>query len=315
VDALGCTRVRPVDLLEEPHALPIGYESLCQGLLECERSTTMDDSVSTIAVRSEGSVLFAEIVAPPMNLLGPELVRDLVSLTQRAEADDAIQVLVFTSGDPDYFIAHVDVTRVAEYRAEAAKLTGEPSIAALFHHLSASRLVTIAQIEGRVRGAGSEFALACDMRFAARETAIFGQFEPAFGLLPGGGAAQHLTRLMGRARALEVMLSADDYDADLAERYGWINRALPANELADFVASLAHRIAAFPAAGQAVVKQRVNAVALASADVFLRDSDLFGEGVGKPEAQQRIQAAIRRGFQTREVEMALGERLGELIRH
>src|ERR687889_532341 len=155
-----------------------------------------------------------------MNLLGPALVRDLVTLIQRAEADEASQVLVFKSADPDYFISHVDVTRIDEYRAEAAKLTGEASIAMLFRHLSASRLVSIAQIEGRVRGAGSEFVLACDMRFAARETAIFGQFEPAFGLLPGGGGAQYLTRVMGRARALEVMLSADDYDADLAERYG-----------------------------------------------------------------------------------------------
>ena len=189
----------------------------------------------TLTVRTEGSVLFAEIAAPPMNLLGPELVRDLVSLIQRAEADDSFQVLVFSTADPDYFISHVDLTRVAEYRAEAAKLTGEASIALLFHHLSASRLVTIAQIEGRVRGAGSEFVLACDMRFAARETAIFAQFEPAFGVLPGGGAAQHLTRLMGRGRALEVMLSAEDYDAELAERYGWINRALPADELGEFV--------------------------------------------------------------------------------
>ncbi len=189
----------------------------------------------TLTVREEGAVLFADIAAPPMNLLGPELVRDLVSLIQRAEADDAVRVLVFRSADPDYFIPHVDVTRIAEYRAEAAKLTGEASIALLFRHLSASRLVTIAQIEGRVRGAGSEFVLACDMRFAARESAIFGQFEPAFGLLPGGGAAQHLARLMGRGRALEVMLSAEDYDAELAERYGWINRALPADELGDFV--------------------------------------------------------------------------------
>ena len=186
-------------------------------------------------MRLDGGVLFAEIAAPPMNLLGPELVRDLVSLIQRAEADDASKVLVFTSADADYFISHVDLTRVAEYRAEAAKLTGEASIALLFRHLSASRLVTIAQIEGRVRAAGSEFVLACDMRFAARESAIFGQFEPAFGLLPGGGGAQHLTRLMGRARALEVMLSADDYDAELAERYGWINRALPADTLDEFV--------------------------------------------------------------------------------
>ncbi|WP_037410903.1 enoyl-CoA hydratase/isomerase family protein [Candidatus Solirubrobacter pratensis] len=273
--------------------------------------TASNAASPTIAVRSEGSVLFADIAAPPMNLLGPELVRDLVSLILRAEADDAVQVLVFTSGDPDYFVAHVDVTRIGEYRAEAAKLTGEPSIAALFHHLGASRLVSIAQIEGRVRGAGSEFVLACDMRFAARESAVFGQFEPAFGLLPGGGAAQHLTRLMGRARALEVMLSADDYDAELAERYGWVNRALPADRLGEFVSSLAHRIAAFPAAGQAIVKERVNAIALAPADEFRRDSDLFGEGVRDRAAQHRIQAAMQRGLQTRDAELALGARLAE----
>ena len=214
---------------------------------------------TTLNVSTEGAVLFAEISAPPMNLLGPELVRDLVSLIRLAEADDSVKVVVFNSADPDYFISHVDLTRVAEYRAEAAALTGEASIAALFRHLSASRLVTIAQIEGRVRGAGSEFVLACDMRFAAKETAIFGQFEAAFGQIPGGGGAQYLTRVMGRARALEVMLAADDYDADLAERYGWINRALPADGLGDFVRALAHRIAAFPAAGQAAVKDRVNA--------------------------------------------------------
>src|SRR5690242_8035325 len=211
-------------------------------------------ALETLSVRQEGAVVFAEIDAPPMNLLGPELVRDLVSLIQRVEADDGVRVLVFSSADPDYFISHVDLRKIAEYRQEAAKLTGEASIALLFRHLSASRVVTIAQIEGRVRAAGSEFVLACDMRFAARESAIFAQFEPAFGLVPGGGGAQHLTRLMGRARALEVMLSAQDYDAELAERYGWINRALPVDELAGFVRSLAHRIARFPAAGDATVK-------------------------------------------------------------
>jgi enoyl-CoA hydratase/carnithine racemase len=170
----------------------------------------------TLTVHKEGGVLLGEIAAPQINLLGSELVRDLVSLIQPAEAE-AIQLLVFKSVDPDTFISYVDVTRIAEYRAEAAKLTGEASIALLFGHLSASRLVTIAQIEGRVRAAGSEFVLACDMRFAARESAIFAHFDAAFGLLPGGGAAQHLTRLMGRARTLEVMLSAADYDAELAD--------------------------------------------------------------------------------------------------
>jgi len=266
----------------------------------------------TLTVRKEGAVLFAEIAAPPMNLLWPELVRDLVSLIQQAEADDDVQALVFKSADPDYFISHVDVTRIGEYRDEAAKLTGEASLGMLFRRLSTSRLVTIAQIEGRVRGVGSEFALACDMRFAARESAIFSQFEPAFGVIPGAGAAQHLARLMGRARALEVMLGAEDYDAELAERYGWINRALPANELGDFVRSLAHRIARFPAAGRAVVKDRVTAISLAPTDDFRRDSDLFLECARNPEAQSRTKAAMQRGFQTRDGELALSRLLDDL---
>jgi len=269
----------------------------------------------TINLRKEGAVLFAEISAPPMNLLGPELVRDLVSLIQRAEADAAVQVLVFKSADPDYFISHVDVTRIKENRDAAAKLNGEASLGQLFRHLSASRLVTIAQIEGRVRGVGSEFALACDMRFAARESAIFGQFEPAFGVIPGAGAAQHLARLMGRARALEVMLSAEDYGAELAATYGWINRALPASELGDFVSSLAHRIARFPAAGRAVVKERVNAIALPPAEDIRRDSDLFIEGVRSREFQDRMQDVMKRGFQTRDAEMNLARMVGDLDEH
>jgi enoyl-CoA hydratase/carnithine racemase len=268
--------------------------------------------LETLRVRRERAVLFADIAAPPMNLLGPELVRDLVSLIQGAEADATVRVIVFKSADPAYFISHVDVTRVSEYRAEAAKLTGEASIALLFHHLSTSRVVSIAQIEGRVRAAGSEFVLGCDMRFAARESAVFGQFEPALGLLPGGGAVQHLARLMGRSRALEVMLSAEDYDADLAERYGWINRALPADALDAFVSALAHRIATFPAAGHALVKERVNAIALAPVEDFRHDSDLFGEAVRSPEAQRQIAAALERGLQTRDAELALPRLLSDL---
>jgi enoyl-CoA hydratase/carnithine racemase len=259
----------------------------------------------TLRVRTDGHVLFAAIAAPPMNLLGPELVRDLVALIQQLERDESVHVVVFTSADPDYFISHVDVTRIREYRHEAAALTGEASIALLFRYLSASRLVTIAQIEGRVRGAGSEFVLACDMRFASRESAVFGQFELSFGTMPGGGGVQHLTRLMGRARALEVLLSADDYDAELAERYGWINRALPGESLAAFVSALAQRIARVPAIGQIAVKERVNAIALAPVEDFRRDSDLFGEQVRQPAAERRLQAALARGFQTRDAELAL----------
>jgi enoyl-CoA hydratase/carnithine racemase len=153
------------------------------------------------------------------------------------------------------------------------------------------------------------------MRFAARESAIFNQPEPAFGQIPGAGGVQHLVRLMGRARALEVMLSAQDYNAELAERYGWINRALPADTLDDFVKSLAFRIAKFPAAGLFVVKDRVNAIALAPVEDFRRDSDLFGEGARNPEVQSRFQAALNRGLQTRDAEMDLAQFLGDLADH
>jgi enoyl-CoA hydratase/carnithine racemase len=275
-------------------------------------SGTLQSTFETISAQRDGGVLFAEIGAPPMNLLGPELVRDLVSLIQQTEADGSTHVLVFKSADPEYFISHVDVTRISEYGELAAKLSGEPSLATVFRHLSASRLITIAQIEGRVRGVGSEFVLACDMRFAAQESAIFSQPEAGFGLIPGTGAAQHLTRLMGRGRALEVLLGAEDFDAQTAEHYGWINRALPAAALGDFVKSLAHRIASFPAFGIAMIKERVNAVALAPAEDFRRDSSLFLHCVRKPEAQNRIKAAMKRGFQTREAEMALPRMLDEL---
>jgi enoyl-CoA hydratase/carnithine racemase len=260
-------------------------------------------TLETITVLVDGPVLYAEILAPPINLLGPELVRDLVALIKRVEADVTYRVLVFKSGDPDYFISHVDLARIAEYRDEAAKLTGVPSIALLFRHLSASRIVTIAQIEGRVRSGGSELVLACDMSFAACESAVFAQFESAFGQIPGGGATQHLARLMGRSRALEVLLSGDDYDAELAERYGWINRALPANELGAFIRSLSQRIAGFPPSGLRAIKDRVNAITLAPTEDFLRDSDLFAEQAHDPETQHRIQAARRAGLQTRHAEL------------
>ena len=269
-------------------------------------------ALETLIVNREGAVLFAEIAAPPMNLGGPELIRDLVALIQQAESDRGIAVVVFKSADRDYFISHVDVTRIKEVRDAAAKLNGEPSLGLLFHHLSRSRLVTIAQIEGRVRGVGSEFVLACDMRFAARESAIFSQFEPAFGVIPGAGGSEHLARLMGRARALEVMLSADDYDADLAERYGWINRALPAGELGDFVRSLAHRISRFPAAGHVVVKERVNAIALPPVEDIRRVSDLFLDGVRSGEFETRMRAAMKSGFQTRDAELKLARLLADL---
>jgi enoyl-CoA hydratase/carnithine racemase len=262
--------------------------------------------------RTEGNVLFAEINCPPMNLLGTALVADLVSLIQLLDKGDRYRVVVFSSADPDYFIPHVDVLKVAEYRTAAAQLTGEPSIALLFRRLSETKAITIAQIAGRVRGGGSEFVLACDMRFASLERAIFGQLEVATGVIPGGGAVQHLSRLMGRARALEVIASADDYDAGLAERYGWINRALPDKDLGPYVAALAHRIARFPLAGLLTLKERVHAITLAPEADFRRDSELFGEGFRDGEAKRRTGLLLNRGLQTRsETELNLGRVLGE----
>ena len=266
----------------------------------------------TLKIDYRGGALFITINAPPMNMLGPELVRDLVSLIIELDRGDPYKVAVFKSADPDYFIPHVDVTKIAEYRQEAARLTGEASIALLFRRLAETPVVTIAQIEGCARGAGSEFVLNCDMRFAARGRAVLSQMEAAFGLVPGGGGAQQLVRMLGRGRAMEVLLSAEDVDADLAASYGWVNRAFEPADLEPFVTDLAMRIANFPSSGLAAIKQRVNAISLPPAEDFLRDSDLFGEGVKRPEAQRRVQAAIKRGFQNREAEIRLGKMLGLL---
>jgi enoyl-CoA hydratase/carnithine racemase len=132
---------------------------------------------------------------------------------------------VLESADPEYFVAHVDLTKVAEYTAEAAKAGGpdDASLGMLWHKLSELPVVTVAKVRGRARGAGSELALACDMRFAARENTVLGQPEVGFGVLPGAGGMQHLGRLLGRGRAMEAILGAADFDADEAERYGWIN--------------------------------------------------------------------------------------------
>src|ERR1700746_3492836 len=182
---------------------------------------------------SDEGVLSVVIDAPPMNLIGPELVRDLVSLLGELESGQETRVVVLESADPEYFVPHVDLTKVAEYTAEAAKAGGPggAALGMLWHKLSELPVVMIAKIRGRARGAGSELALACDMRFAARENAILGQIEVGVGALPGAGGVQHLGRLLGRGRAMEAILGADDFDAETAERYGWIKRGLPGAHL------------------------------------------------------------------------------------
>jgi enoyl-CoA hydratase/carnithine racemase len=228
------------------------------------------------------------------------------------EQDESIGVVVFTSADSEFFIPHVDITHVPEYTSEAARIGGPASggLGGLLRRLSDARPVTIAQVAGYARGAGSEFALACDMAFASRERAVFGQFEAGVGSLPGAGAIQHLSRLLGRNRAMEVILSADDYDADLAERYGWINRALAHDELAPFVEKLAKRLAGFPRTALVRNKRRINDVTLPPVADVRHDAALFQQSVQEPTVRIRLQELVAGGMQTRsELERNFGEAL------
>jgi enoyl-CoA hydratase/carnithine racemase len=276
----------------------------------------MTEAYRTLRVApAEPGVLSVIIDAPPMNLIGPELVHDLVGLFGELESGQETRVVVLESADPDYFVPHVDLTKVAEYTAEAARAggPGDASLGMLWHRLSELPVVTIAKIRGRARGAGSELALACDMRFAARENAILGQIEVGAGAAPGAGGVQHLARLLGRGRAMEAILGADDFDAVTAERYGWVNRALPDAELDAFVARLARRIASFPADGVLTAKQVLNEVTMPAADAIRADAVRFRQLVAADAARARTAALFAQGLQTRgPLELNLGERLGAL---
>jgi enoyl-CoA hydratase/carnithine racemase len=268
----------------------------------------------SVAERDTG-VLSVVIDAPPMNLIGPELVRDLVRLLGALESGEDVRVIVLESADPEYFVPHVDLTKVAEYTAEAAKAGGpdDASLGMLWHKLSELPVLSIAKLRGRARGAGSELALACDMRFAARENAVLGQIEVGVGTTPGAGGVQHLARLLGRGRAMEAILGADDFDAELAERYGWINRALPDAELDAFVARLAQRIASFPAEAVRSAKRVLNELTLPDADAIRADARRFRQLVVSDTAKARTAALFSQGLQTRsQLELDLGDRVGAL---
>lgn len=269
--------------------------------------------LEAIEQRLEGGVLFASLNVPPLNLLDQTIIHDLVDLVQHLETSDDIRVIVFRSSVADYFIGHSDITQLDEMRQQLKRTMLEPSLAVFFKRLSTLKQVTIAEIAGRVRGAGSEFILACDMRFAACDSAIFGQPDAGMGIVPGAGAIQHLSRLVGRSRALEVLLGADDFSAELAERYGWINRALPNGELRSFVERLAYRIAAFPAGIVQNIKGRVAEITLPPDAELRTDGRLFVESTREPETQKRLKALFALGLQSSsDFEMNLGHALGEL---
>src|SRR5260370_24096632 len=214
--------------------------------------------------RFDSGVAFVSIDHPPINLLDEVLSQEFDKLGRELEADERVRGVVVQSAMPDLFIAHSGLGRVG-----AASKTVSATRSFRLTQMIGERFrnmpkITIAKIEGRARGGGSEIAVAADMCFAAVGKAIFGQPEVAVGLVPGGGSTQRVPRLIGRGRALEVLLGCDDFSAELAERYGYINRALPADELTPFVERLAHRIASFPAHTVAHVKAAADLAAFCS---------------------------------------------------
>jgi enoyl-CoA hydratase/carnithine racemase len=218
---------------------------------------------------------------PPINMFLPSTIVELRALMTGIEADPSVKVVVFQSANPDFFSAHLDV----------AKAAAQPETLDLWRdfvlRLSSAPVVSIAKIRGRTRGIGNEFVLACDMRFASRQSALFGNPEVGVGLIPGGGALEWLPRLVGRSRALEIVLSADDFDADIAERYGWVNRTLDDGDLDSFVEALARRLASFDRDPLAAAKAQVNRFGTPTAAELQSSNDAIFPMLAQPSAQTR----------------------------
>jgi enoyl-CoA hydratase/carnithine racemase len=253
---------------------------------------------------------------PPINLMGPEIIGGLQKLMDVVEQDPDLKVIVFDSDNEDYFVSHFDVLRGSEVPAVSGKL-GVQQWVDVSNRLHNAPVISIASVRGRVRGIGSEFILACDLRFASREKAVFGHLEVGMGLIPGGGAAEYLPRSCGYARALEIAVSADDYSATTAELYGWINRAFPDAELDGFVTNLAERIASFeqPAlrATKATLLKRSGGGP--SPYDIQESTNKFFELYRRPQAQRLLAKLMVMGFQTpSDTESRLGHHRGLLAR-
>jgi enoyl-CoA hydratase/carnithine racemase len=251
---------------------------------------------------------------PPVNIFGPKELPQLNEIITAIEKDEQVKVVVFDSAVDGFFITHYDFLAPLE---ESAKIppgpTGLQALPDMLVRLSRAPVVSIASIRGRATGVGSELALASDMRFASREKAILSQWEVGAGLVPGGGPMARLPRLMGRGRALEVLLGADDIHGDLAERYGYVNRSLPDSELDGFVDALAMRIASFDKQAIAETKRMVDVASLPSDAEILPEWDASIAALGRPASQKRIKALMERGFhRAGDVENRLGFHVGQL---
>ena len=243
---------------------------------------------------------------PPINTVHDRMYDEVFDVVEAIEAEPALKVITFESANPDFFLAHYGI-------GESASRFGKPRWREAAVRLAHSNVVSVAVIRGRARAGGDEFALACDIRFASREKAVFGQPEVGFGLIPGGGALERLPLLVGRSRAIEIILGGDDFDAETAERYGWINRAVPDAELDAFVSDFVRRILAFDAQALSTAKQILNQTFLPSEEQLASTQATFGAALGWPQASVLLAKSRELGLGTPgEFELDLGRRVAEL---
>jgi enoyl-CoA hydratase/carnithine racemase len=253
---------------------------------------------------------------PPLSIFGPDTIPQLEEVIKALEGDADVKVVVFDSAVEGFFLTHYDfLAKLEDSTSLPVGPTGLQPLPDMLVRLSRAPVASIALIRGRATGVGSELALASDMRFASRERAILSQWEVGAGLVPGGGPMARLPRLIGRGRALEVLLGADDINGDLAERYGYVNRSLPDAELDGFVDALALRIASFDKQAIAATKRLVDIASLPSDADIAPEWDAFIASVQRPAAQARIKKLMKQGFhKPGDVETRLGHYVGQLGR-
>jgi enoyl-CoA hydratase/carnithine racemase len=253
---------------------------------------------------------------PPLNIFGPATIPQLDEVITAIETDKQVMVVVFDSAVEGFFLTHYDfLARPEDTTGIAPGPTGLGPLPDMLVRLSRAPVVSIASIRGRATGVGSELALACDMRFASREKAILSHFEVGAGVVPGGGPMARLPRLMGRGRALEVLLGADDIPGGLAELYGYVNRSLPDSDLDGFVESLATRIASFDKQAISETKRFVDVASLPPDFEIAPEWYVCLASTARPAAQERIRMLLERGFhQPGDVEDRLGYHVGQLGR-
>jgi enoyl-CoA hydratase/carnithine racemase len=253
---------------------------------------------------------------PPLNIFGPDTIPQLNEAITAIETDKELKVVVFDSAIDGFFMTHYDfLAKVEETTSLPPGPTGLQPLPDMLVRLSRCPVVSIASIRGRATGVGSELALACDMRFASREKAILSHFEVGAGIVPGGGPMARLPRLMGRGRALEVLLGADDIPGDLAERYGYVNRCFPDADLDEFVDSLANRIATFDKQAISETKRFVDVASLPPDYEIAPEWDVCLASIMRPAAQTRIGTLLERGLhKAGDVEARLGYHVGQLDR-